>query len=252
VYFMDDDLMDPSATAGLPSLYAKKIRSNATRQRRVLEELCDEFWVATDFLADKYSSWAPRLLTPRPATRHVAPRASVNICYHGSASHQAELEWLVPVVRDVQRANGFTHFEVFGDHAVNRLYRDNPRTSVLHPMAWPNYLEYTAAVSRDIGLAPLLPNRFNAGRGATKFFDFARMGAVGIYTDVAPYHDFIRDGVDGVLLPNDPAVWAKVIRDLAADKPRRKRMAQAAYERAASLAWDQAADALTANGSSTF
>lgn len=238
VYFMDDDLMDPSVATDLPRAYARKIRLNATRQRQILEELCDEFWVATAFLANKYESWSPRLLSARPGARYLTSLAGVSVFYHGSASHHAELVWLAGVMAKVQATTGATHFEVFGDQAVNRLYRNIPRAAVVHPMGWPNYLSYTAAVSRDIGLAPLLPNSFNAGRGPTKFFDFTRMGAVGIYANVAPYNGFIRDGIDGMLLPLNPELWVEAILSLAHDEPRRKRMALAARERALSMAWD--------------
>ena len=230
--------MDPAATVGLPAAYAKKIRTLATRQRFALESLCDEFWVASPYLAEKYHAWSPKLLTPRPGLADVMPLAATTVCYHGTASHQAELGWLVPVMDTVQAGAADTHFEVFGDHVVNRMFRGLPRVAVLHPMSWPNYLAYTASVQRDIALAPLLPTPFNAARGPTKFFDFARMGAVGIYTDVAPYRGFIRDGVDGVLLPNDPALWVRTITELAADAPRRSRMAQAARQRALAMAWD--------------
>lgn len=235
VYFMDDDLMDPAATVGLPSNYAKKIRHLATRHRQVLESLCNEFWVASPHLAEKYRAWSPRLLAPRPALTQILAMQATTLCYHGTASHQAELEWLVPVIAQVQAAQAATSFEVFGDHATNRMFRSLPRVAVLHPMSWTNYLAYTASTKRDIALAPLLPQLFNAGRGPTKFFDFARMGAVGIYTDVAPYRGFIRDGVDGVLLPNEPALWMRTICELAADAPRRQRMARAAQERSLSM-----------------
>ena len=48
-----------------------------------------------------------------------------------------------------------------------------------------------------------------------KFYDYARMGAAGIYTDVEPYRGFVRDGVDGLLLPNEPARWIDAIAGLA-------------------------------------
>ncbi|MGK3539499.1 hypothetical protein ACSLOP_30130, partial [Escherichia coli] len=37
----------------------------------------------------------------------------------------------------------------------------------------------------DIGLAPLLMSKFNAARGGVKFYDFVRMGAAGIYSNVS-------------------------------------------------------------------
>jgi glycosyltransferase involved in cell wall biosynthesis len=103
-------------------------------------------------------------------------------------------------------------------------------------MDWSNYLTYTGSVRRDIGLAPLLPEPFNAGRAPTKFFDFARMGAVGIYTDTEPYRNFVRHGVDGLLLPNEPMAWAAAIDELATDAVRRQGLAAAARERALAMA----------------
>jgi hypothetical protein len=239
VYFMDDDLMDPLARQNLPTSYGKKIHDLATRRRRTIESICDGFWVSTPYLAQKYSCWSPILLSPSAGISDIAPVThACSICYHGTASHQAELEWLVHVMSVVQRSTTETRFEVFGDHHVNRMYRSVPRSAVLHPMSWPSYLAYTSATEHDIGVAPLLPDPFNAARGATKFFDFARMGAVGIYSDVAPYRGFIRDGVDGVLLRNEPELWVKTILELSTDVPRRKRIAAAARDRALSMAWD--------------
>lgn len=239
IYFMDDDLMDDKALAGLPAPYIRKIRTLATRQRNILESLCNEFWVTSMHLAEKYRDWMPKLLQARPARKFIEPRTTaITICYHGTASHQADLVWLAPVIESVQAKAADTHFEVFGDHKVNKMFRDFPRSSVLHPMSWPNYLAYTSSVQRDIALAPLLPEPFNAARGPTKFFDFARMGAVGIYTDVAPYRGFIQNGIDGILLPNDPEVWTHTILELAADVPRRARILKTARERAFSLACD--------------
>lgn len=238
VYFMDDDLMDPHALAGLPRRYAKKIRALALNRRAVLESMCSEFWVASSFLAQKYRDWNPAVLAPQPSSSVLEQAGTASVCYHGTASHQADIEWLVPLIGNLQATGPGVNFEIFGDHSVNRMFRQLPRVSIVHPMSWPNYLAFTAAVHRDIALAPLLPGPFNAGRGPTKFFDFARMGAVGIYTDVAPYRGFICDGVDGILLPNDADLWVKTIVELVADVPRRELMAKAARQRAIAMAWD--------------
>lgn len=234
-YFMDDDLMDAGAHSSLPSGYAKKIRRLATDQRALIEDICTDFWVSSDYLSKKYSRWMPKVLTPRPSIEMLEEKKFVRIIYHGSASHQNEFHWLVPVIKAVQEGGNLTWFEIFGDISINRLYRSVPRVSVVHPMEWGTYLSYTGGVSREIGLAPLLPDPFNAARAPTKFFDFARMGTVGLYSNVAPYSDFIRNGIDGLLLPNDPSVWIATIIELASDDQRRSIMARAARERALAL-----------------
>jgi hypothetical protein len=54
--------------------------------------------------------------------------------------------------------------------------------------------------------------------------DYARMGAVGIYTDVQPYSDHVQHANDGLLLPNNPAVWVKSILELADNSALRAEM----------------------------
>jgi hypothetical protein len=65
--------------------------------------------------------------------------------------------------------------------------------------------------------------------------DYARMDAVGIYTDVQPYSDHVQHANDGLLLPNDPAVWVKTILELADNAALRAEMRLAVQARAKSL-----------------
>lgn len=231
IYFMDDDLMDEQALAGLPKAYAKRIYQEATRHRAFLEKNCSEFWVSTPYLAQKYPHWQARVLQPHPAEEIQQQHEAFWVCYHGSASHQDELTWLQPLVAQLQDKSKNTRFELFGDHAIYKSFRTSPRVQILHPMSWDNYLDYTQSVRRDVGLAPLLPNAFNAARSISKFLDMTRMGAVGLYSNVVPYCDFIRDGVDGFLLENNYKDWLDAIEYLQNNPEVRERMALAAQER---------------------
>lgn len=233
-WFLDDDLLDPAALADLPAAYARKLTTLALRQRPWFERMAAAWWFATPALGAKYAALAPRVLPLHPPPALRSPRAdAVRLAYHGSASHARELDWLHPVLAQLQARCSNTHIELMGDLAVNRRFRDLPRVAVVHPMRWDSYLAYTASHRVDIGLAPLLPGPFNAGRGAVKFHDYARMGALGVYSDMAPYAGFVRDGVDGLLLPNDPATWVEALCRLAADPARRAALAAAAQARVA-------------------
>ena len=233
VYFMDDDLFDMQSLQHLPWRYQWKIFSRAIVRRPRLERLCDEFWVSTAFLAEKYAALSPVVLDPLVSLKTQEAKTGLHVCYHGTASHMREIEWLVPVVEAVQACSDFVHFELFGTRAVQQLFGRMPRVAVVHPMNWPNYLSFTSIQRRDLALAPLLPSTFNAGRGPIKFFDYARMGAVGLYSDRKPYRGFIRDGVDGLLLPHDHAAWIDAVLQLAQDSERRRRMASAVTRRVA-------------------
>jgi hypothetical protein len=226
IYFMDDDLLDPLAWGGLPWRYRFKLFSQAFVYKRRILALVDEVWVSTLYLQNKYAHLNPMLVTakPTPATVQTQHDTKVLVCYHATASHTAELKWLLLIMQEVLERNPRVHFELFADSHTAKLFRQLPRTAVLHPMSWPQYLAYTQSRQADIGLAPLLPSRFNAARGATKCMDYARMGAVGIYTDVPPYSEHVRHGVNGLLLPNDPAAWVQAILDLANNPELRKKV----------------------------
>jgi len=127
-------------------------------------------------------------------------------------------------------------YQLIGDQSVNRLFRQLPRATILHPMSWPNYLAHTRSARADIGLAPLMAGGFNSARGPVKFFDYVRMGATTLASDGSVYADFISHDHDGLLLPNDPEVWAGTLLALARDPGRVQRLARAAQQRA----WQQA------------
>lgn len=225
IYFMDDDLFDPSALGALPKAYRTKIIRRSSAQHRWITSYCDNIWVSTAFLANKYAYLNPDIVGALPSPRLLADRNPVKIAYHGSSSHQAEKYWLRDVIESVLVACPQASFEIFGEHEIYKLYRDLPRVTVLHPMSWQNYLDYTRHHHVDIGLAPLLATEFNRARGPVKFYDFVRMGAVGVYSNCAPYSDLIEQDVHGVLLNNDLQQWIEALIMLVNSEPKRRLMA---------------------------
>lgn len=231
VYFMDDDLMDASAHTGLPRDYREKLQRLARGQRKAIERVSSAFWVSTAALAEKYRSWSPMCVPPENGVQAGDASPCVSVCYHGTASHVQEQQWLLELVQQLQQASDRTHFFIVGDAALNQRFRVLPRVTVVHPMDWPGYLAYSRSHPMDIGLAPLLPSAFNAARGPTKFFDFARLGAAGIYADVPPYRGTVRHDEDGLLVPMVMQDWVDTILALVEDAPSRVRLLAAARAR---------------------
>lgn len=215
VYFMDDDLLDPTAWRGLPSHYHDKLARHFAAAGHDIAGMTSQLWVSTSELASRYAAMAPEVMPPMPLVddepRVPAQTRFVRLFYHGTQAHEAEMRWLRPVVAACLDACPHAHFEVIGNHAVNAMYRDLPRTRVLHPMSWPNYVQHCRTMTGHIGLAPLLGSHFNAGRSATKVLDIARCGAIGVYTKAAPFDSAVRHGVDGWLVPNEPQLWVEQI-----------------------------------------
>lgn len=232
-HFMDDDLPAMLRDRTLPLRYRYRIWRRYGRFAARLSALADELWVATPELADRYRGRATLLLPPLYLPGPVGEGRPGRYFYHGTASHGPEISWLRGIVAEVQRRNPHLLFEIVGDRRLRALFRGIERVAVLHPMDWPTYLAHGAAAAQDIGLAPLLPSPVNAARSHTKFHDITRTGAVGLYSRRPPYAGFVRDGKDGLLLPDDPAAWVEAILDLAADEGRRRAMARAARARCA-------------------
>ncbi len=267
---MDDDLLDWKALFGIPLPYAFRLWRKVTSKRKWILSSCSELWVSTPYLAKKYAAWNPRLIRPvasgailernwlsskdyeggpsfqRPSlqssslspplnsltdSNSLSTSGVVRICYHGTWSHRDDMKWFAPIICEVQRLCPEVHFEVFGDARFSRIFKKVPRITVLDTMAWPDYLSYTQNNRFDIGVAPLLDTLFNRGRGPIKFFDYARCGAVGVYSSGPAFESFVTDGVDGFVLKNDQQLWIDTLVKLVRSPELRATTYEAAWQK---------------------
>lgn len=245
---MDDDMPAALRSPELPLGYAFRTALRHARTRRGLDDLCDRVWLSTPELCARYASWRPGLCPPLyvdgPGYAPENGASAPVYFYHGTRAHRAEIEWLVPVVREVQSRHPLAVFEVSGDAATARCFQGIPRVRVLPPMAWSSFLTLRArpGSAYRVGLAPCLPTRFNAARSHVKLFDITRLGAAGIYADRTPYRTAVRDGETGILCGDAAGEWTRAILGLLEDRPRVAAIAQAARllaiaERDASRGW---------------
>lgn len=230
--FIDDDVLDITASAGMPWRYRFKLARLAAWRRHWLRRQGAELWVSTPWLQRKYLEWNPRLILPSPA---VQPVPGCRLFYHGTASHRAEIAWLRPVVDEVMRRDQRISFEIVGGSDVVRLYSGIPRVSVVHAMRWLSYEAFLSAPGRHIGLVPLLDTPFNRARSYTKFFDITRCGAVGIYSRNSACAEVVRHGMDGLVAELEQNAWIEAIVKLAGDENLRRSLLQNAEARVAEL-----------------
>lgn len=253
---MDDDMPAALRARELPLGYALRTALRHAITRRGLGGFCDGVWLSTPELCARYASWRPGLCVPLyvdgPESAAGSDAAVPVYFYHGTRAHRAEIEWLIPVVREVQLRHPLAVFEVSGDASIARLFQGIPRVRVLPPMPWSSFLALRArpGSAYRVGLAPCLPTPFNAARSHVKLFDITRLGAAGIYADRAPYRTAVRDAETGVLCGDSPAEWVRNILALLDDKPRVVAIAQAARllaraDRAANAGWPPRPDPAT-------
>ena len=232
IYWMDDDLLDIDGYEVLPHKYAQKLRRLAWSQRGTILDWCQELWVSTPVLAERYASLNPEVIPLRPQPRILGQVNSFTIGYHGTASHRHELLWLYPLILMVQERYSHTSVELYGDEEMRRLYGSVPRVRVHHPVPWERYLQLTASQRLDCLLCPLMDNGFNRARAAVKFFDAARLNAVGLYSDRVPYSALVKHGEDGLLLADQRVQWLDAIDRLLNDPEWRERLATTSRRRA--------------------
>jgi hypothetical protein len=234
-FLMDDDLLDPRALEGLPSAYQRRLRERITNQARYIPRLFSRIWVTSAYLKAKYCYLKPQLLELCPEAKVVAGASTHRLAYLGTASHPLEFAWLVGLLERLQQSRQDCTIEIYGDLQVNRQFRHIPGVRIVHPMAWSSFLRDSSNRQLDVMLCPLFDHPFNRCRAPVKFFDAARMGAVGVYSDRVPYQGFIRQGEDGILLPDDLDCWIAALHQLLDDQTHRATLAANAKLRAGSL-----------------
>lgn len=234
-FLMDDDLLDPQALDGLPVAYQRRLRERITNQARHIPRLFSRIWVTSAYLKAKYCDLNPHLLQLSPEAKVVAKASTHRLAYLGTASHPLEFAWLVGLLEKLQQSRDDCTIEIYGDLQVNRQFRHIPGVRIVHPMTWSSFLRDSSTRQLDVMLCPLFDHPFNRCRAPVKFFDAARMGAVGVYSDRAPYQGFIRQGEDGILLPDDLDCWIAALHQLLDDQTHRATLAANAKHRAGSL-----------------
>ncbi|MDP5137504.1 glycosyltransferase family 1 protein [Rheinheimera baltica] len=213
-YFIDDDIFDLRAFKSLSLRYAFKLFRFGFYNKSWVACNPINLLVSTPFLAKKYHDLNPTVINPAPPPMQIP---QLTVFYHGSASHRRDIQWLKPVVEQVVKQCEHVSFEFIGPSFVNELFRGVERTHVLFPMSWQNYNALLSRGARHIGLAPLLPDAFNAARAPTKFYDITRAGACGIYAKHPVYENIIKHQVNGILLPMDEQQWVDHIVMLSQD-----------------------------------
>ncbi len=222
-WLVDDDIPAAWRCTELPLDYRLRTSGRFLQVARDLLSVCDRVWVSTEVLRQHYTKWNPLVLPPlqpfRP--RHAAPSGVRRWCYHGTRAHRAEINWLKPVVEAVQQRVPDAEFEIMGGADVRRLFAGIPRVRVLAPRSWPDFVAHCRSSEIALGVAPLLPGRFNAARAHVKIFDIAHCGAVGVYSRREPYFPRLAEA-GAIFVADQQAEWSQAVTTLLLDDARRR------------------------------
>lgn len=163
-------------------------------------------------------------------------RTRCNVVYIGSRTHARDLALLRPVVERLRERRDLDVrlFVVGGE--PDRPRSDRWYTRVHIPAGasrYPTFVSWlrSRATEWDVAVAPLLDTPFNRSKSDLKHLEYAALGLPGIYSDVVPYRESVRDGETGLVVPNDEGAWYDAIARLALDDALRAELATAARAR---------------------
>ena len=172
----------------------------------------------------------------------------LRIAYEGAASHWKDLMLISEAIVELQKKHKFTFIVqgMTGAPLVSDLweYRQMLRMGLqperkryfeqavnwaesIRGINWQHepfwspmiYPERLSALDFDIGLAPLLDNKFNRSKSCIKFYEYASVGAVTLASDVLPYKKEV-----GYLAKNTTKDWYKKLEKLIVDKKFRSKL----------------------------
>lgn len=245
VYEVDDDLLnvDPS------NVRAHNIMTDPDLRRgtAMCAAMADLVTVTTQHLADVMGQWNPNVaVLPNHIDQTLLdmerPRPErITIGWSGGGSHIRDLQL---VARQVDRFLG-RNPEV-DLHIVGTDYTQLFRSHVRHTPFDPNPRSYFSNIDFDIGLAPLVPSRFNRSKSHIRVLEYAALGIPVVASDEPAYRETVIDGVTGFLVRYEHE-WNQRLRDLVEDEEMRNEMSIKAREHARSWViqdgwrkWEQA------------
>ena len=233
--YLDDDLeqVPPASRSGY-FFTSEEVRKNLAF---IIRE-ADDVLVCSDRLGDqlreRHGRRAVRILQPRPPrlpgeTMPRTPSSPVRIGFLGSVDHGPFLDELLgEVLLDLQSTRGQEIAFVFCG--------PEPKVAAAlgaeqHPFEsdFSLWRQRALDLKLSIGLAPLPESPFHRFKYWNKYLEYGSLGIAGIYSDVPPHADVVRNGETGILQANEPAAWRSSIERLLDEPSLRLQLAKAAY-----------------------
>lgn len=123
------------------------------------------------------------------------------IGWAGAQQHEADLNWLRPVVKELSQEAEWYFFGFCPDNL-------KPYATGIPPMvAFNQYPATLASLELDIAIAPLELHDFNRCKTNLKLLEYGILGTPVVCTDIEPYRDA---PVERLL--NDPQRWIDALR----------------------------------------
>jgi len=233
-YYLDDDFWSLDAAEPLGRHYA---------QRAVRDSL-ENFIAAEAVTIVPTESLAAKLRARFPAARvvHIPAHFDFSLLSGDSPRHErgrvvrigyaggfrkAEFAMLLPALARILET-GKAQLEFIGSMPLE-LEGVGGVAFFPHLRDYGEYVRFQKSRGWDIGLAPLMESEFSRSKTNNKFREYGALGIAGLYSDAEPYRASVRDGQEGVIVPNTAEAWTQAIAALVDDPPRRRALGSNAH-----------------------
>lgn len=153
--------------------------------------------------------------------------ADVVIGFMGSLKKDVDFLFVVPALLQLLTELPNLKLEFFG-FVPNDLV-GHPRVTIFDfDSDYDRFIQKFKARLWSIALAPLEDTEFNRSKTNNKYREYASAGYAGIYSNISPYSETVKDGVTGLLVENTVKAWYDGINRLLNDVDLAKRIAVAA------------------------
>jgi len=230
IYDLDDNLLDLDGHGEAAAYESKK------RAVRESLKMADEVWCSTTRLAERVATETgarvvhlPNALAPEYWPTRSALGASnghqpLRMIYMGTRTHDDDFHLLErALVRADEVAPGSFTLTTVGVRANCRSSRQSWLKELDPPAhvgaSYPAFTHWFAQQGGfDLGVAPLIDNRFNACKSCIKVLDYAAVGLPTLASNVPAYSDSLRDGSDCLLVDNDTQAWSSAVLRICKDR----------------------------------
>jgi len=159
------------------------------------------------------------------------PDGKIIIGWTASQTHEADLEVLEPVMKEI--------WDKYGDKVIFAVcggldikFKSLPKEAYAvfsGTRTMRDFHQRLASWAFDIGLAPLKESKFNDGKGHGKWMEYAMYKIPTVASNFGPYKRKIKHGLTGLLAKNQKE-WVDAISHLVDSKHERDRIGQHAYD----------------------
>jgi len=218
----------------------RTLLTNVDAVTTTTETLAKELGEYTDkvyVLPNSLPNWAGTLSQYRPPDD---PDRPARIVYAGGNSHHVDAKhYRYGIGKTIKKLGAERCLLVCFGHPWGDELGMGPEDNIVFVPWVEDFVMYQQSLlDYDIGIAPLLPNRFNRSKSNIKLLEYWAAGVVPIVSDLDPYNTTINNGVDGFLCRNDQD-WRRYITMRVEDADLREEMRQAGYLRAQEHTIDQ-------------